>query len=337
MAYQISNNKPGQMTSALKSRHELEGEMTASRNSQLPGRPVRILSISFPNGKTLAQVAEIVDREAAAGVDLVALPETFLGQADHAPEPLEGPTVTTMAALAAKHRTYIVCPIDRCDGPRRLNTAVLIDREGHVAGVYDKVYPYWSEYDVKPPVTPGSDAPVYQADFGRVGMAICFDANFPSVWQRLAEGGAELVVWGSAYSAGTTLQAHALNHNFTIVTSTQTRDCIVYDITGQEVFYAKSDDVNVSHVVVDLDRAIFHENFNIAKRDRLLAEHGDEVEQERHLEREQWFVLRARRPGVSVHALASEYGMEELADYKTRSCREIDALRGRAFTQEVRA
>jgi len=305
--------------------------MTDSRNLQQPGRPVRILSISFANGMTLAQVAEIVDREAAAGVDLVALPETFLGQDGHEPEPLDGPTVTTMAALAAKHHTYIVCPIDRCDGAKRLNTAVLIDREGRVAGIYDKVYPYWSEYDVKPPVTPGDDAPVYEADFGRVGMAICFDANFPNVWERLAAGGAELVVWGSAYSAGTTLQAHALNHNFTIVTSTQTCDCIVYDITGQEVHYAKSDDVNVSHVVVDLDRAIFHENFNIAKRDRLLAEHPDDAEQERFLQREQWFVLRARRPGVSVHALAREYGMEELAAYKERSRREIDALRGRAF------
>ena len=311
--------------------------MTIALNSQVSGRPVRILSISFANGKTLAQVAEIVDREAAGSVDLVALPETFLGQADHEPEPLEGPTVKIMAALAAKHRTYMVCPIDRCDGPRRLNTAVLIDREGRVVSAYDKVYPYWSEFDVKPPVTPGNDVPVYQADFGRVGMAICFDANFPTVWQRLAEGGAELVVWGSAYSAGTTLQAHALNHNFTVITSTQTSDCIVYDITGQEVFYAKSDDVNVSHVVVDLDRAIFHENFNIAKRDRLLAEHCDEVEQELFLGREQWFVLRARRPGVSVHALASEYGMEELAAYKTRSCREIDALRGLAFAHEGKA
>src|SRR5205823_979648 len=114
-----------------------------------------------------------------------------------------------------------------------------------------------------------------------------------------------------------------------------TRDCLVYDITGQEVFYAKSDDVNVSRVVVDLDRAIFHTNFNIDQRNRLLVEHGDDVEQELFLEREQWFVLRARRPGVSVQALASEYGLEKLASYKARSGRAIDALRGRDFTPKV--
>ena len=187
---------------------------------------------------------------------------------------------------------------------------------------------------MKPPVTPGDDVLVYETNFGSVGMAICFDANFPDVWQRLAEPGAELVVWGSAYSAGTTLQAHAPNYNHYIVTSTQTSNCVIYDISGQEMYYAKSDDVNVCHLVLDLDRAIFHENFNIPKRDHLLAERRDEVEQELFLEREQWFVPRAIRPGVSVRELAHKYGMEEQRSYKERSRREIDMLGSVAFRAE---
>jgi len=209
------------------------------------GRPVRIISISFANGKTLQEVIRVIDQEADHGCDLVALPETWLGQSDHEPETLEGPTITAMAALAEKHQTYIVCPIDRIDGDRRLNTAVLIDRAGQVIGVYDKVYPYWSEFDVHPSVEVGHEAPVFDLDFGRLGMAICFDANFPEVWKRLADQGAELVVWPSAYSAGTTLQAHALMNHFYIVTCTQTCDCIVYDITGEEVLYEKVDGLNV--------------------------------------------------------------------------------------------
>ena len=291
------------------------------------GRPVRIVSLSFPQGRSLEEIARLVDEEGERGVDLVALPEAWRGQGDGW-ETLEGPTIAAMAALARKHRTYIVCPLDRRDGERRLNSAVLIDREGRVVCVYDKVYPYWSEFDVQPPVWPGSEVPVYQADLGRIGMATCFDANFPEVWKRLADAGAELVIWPSAYSAGTTLQAHALNHHFTIVTSTLTRDCIVYDITGQEMLYEKSEDVNVTRVTLDLDRCIFHQNFNVEKRDKLLAEHPDDVEQEQWLDREQWFVLRAKRPGVSARALAKEYGLEELRDYIDRSRREIDARRG---------
>jgi predicted amidohydrolase len=298
------------------------------------GRPVRVVSLSF-QGKSLEEISKVVDREGAKGVDLIALPETWRGQ--KAPEALDGPTVTAMAGLAKKHRTYIVCPIDRKDGRRRLNTAVLIDRNGKVAGTYDKVYPYWGEYDLKPPVDPGRDAPVYQADFGRVGFAICFDANFPEVWKRLADQGAELVIWPSAYSAGTTLQAHALMNHFYIVTSTWKCDCLVYDITGRELLYETSKDINISRITLDLDRGIYHQNFNIDKRDKLLKEHPEEVSQESWMDREQWFVLKAKRPGVSARKLARQYGLEELRDYIDRSRREIDKLRGSSFAESVAA
>jgi predicted amidohydrolase len=300
------------------------------------GRPVRITSISFPNGRTISDIAHVVDQQTSQGSDLIILPETWLGQNGHEPEPLDGPAVTAMAALAQKHRCYVVCPIDRTDGARRLNTAVLIDRAGRVAGTYDKVYPYWSEFDVRPPVSVGDEAPVFDLDFGRLGLAICFDANFPEVWKRLADQDAELVAWSSAYSAGTTLQAHALTHHFYIVTSTQTSDCIVYDITGQEVLYEKTDDLNVTHATLDLDRGIYHENFNLEKRDRLLREHAGEVVQEQWLQREQWFVLCAGRPGVSARALAHAYGLEELHDYIERSRREIDRMRGWSFTNKLK-
>ena len=127
-----------------------------------------------------------------------------------------------------------------------------------------------------------------------------------------------------AYSAGTTLQAHALIHHFYIVTATQTRDCLVYDITGGELLYEKSDDINVSRITLDLDRGIYHENFNLNKRDRLLSERGGDVVQEQHLDREQWFVLKAQRPGISARDLARQYGLEELRDYIDRSRRTID-------------
>jgi predicted amidohydrolase len=292
------------------------------------GRPVRVVSLSFA-GKGLTEISDLVDREGAKGADLIALPETWRGQSS--PERLEGPTITAIAGLAARHRTYIVCPIDRKDGDRRLNSAVLIDRKGKVVCVYDKVFPYWSEYGIKPPVDVGREAPVHQADFGRVGMAICFDANFAEVWKRLADQGAELVIWPSAYSAGTTLQAHALMNHFYIVTSTWTRDCIVYDITGEEIHYSKNKDINVARVTLDLDRGLYHQNFNIEKRDKLLKEHAGDVEQEKWMDREQWFVLRAKCPGASARDLARRYGLEELRDYIDRSRREIDRKRGWEF------
>jgi predicted amidohydrolase len=305
-----------------------------SAENQTVGRPVRVVSLSF-NHKSLEEISRVVDREGARGADLIILPETWRGQTDK-PETLEGPIVTAVAALAKKHNTWVVCPIDRKDGKRRLNSAVLIDRAGQVASVYDKVYPYWSEFDLKPPVEPGKEARAFETDFGKVGFAICFDVNFPEVWQQLADQGAELVVWPSAYSAGTSLQAHALNHHFYIVASTLTGDCIVYDITGEEILYEKSNDLNVSRITLDLDRGIYHENFNIAKRDKLLKEHTEAVKQTKWMDREQWFVLQASTPGVSARALAKQYGLEELRDYVSRSWREIDQKRGQKLAEVKR-
>jgi predicted amidohydrolase len=301
------------------------------------GRAVRVASIGFKGGAVpLEKMASLVDDEGARGTDVIVLPELSRGLDDGSEEPLHGPTITAMSGLAKKHKTYIAVPIDRKDGKRRLNSVVFLDRSGLVACVYDKVFPYWTEYDVQPPVNPGDVVHVHQTDFGRVGFATCFDANFPEVWKGLADKGAEMVIWPSAYSAGRSLQAHAINHHYYIVTCSETPDCIVYDITGERILYeGGSKDVNISRITLDLDRVIFHENFNLPKRDKLLSEHGQEVTQEQWLKLEQWFVLRATRPGVSARELARTYEMEELRHYLDRSRVAIDQRRGWEFAEET--
>lgn len=306
---------------------------TGAATAQPIGRPVRIASIGFLGGPdiSLGQIVSHVDQEGARGADVILLPETCRGQDASSEESMDGPTVKAMAALAAKHQTYIAVPIDRRDQSKRLNTIVLLDRNGHIVSHYDKLFPYWNEYDLHPPVSPGDSGKVYDADFGRLGMATCFDANFPEVWGRLAEMGTEVVLWPSAYSAGRSLQAHAINHHYYIVTSTATPDCIAYDITGERLLYESHKGINVSRVTFDLDRGIYHENFNLEKRDKLLREHGDDVALEQWLHLEQWFVLKAKRPGVSARALAKQYGLEELRHYLERSRVAIDKRRGWEF------
>jgi predicted amidohydrolase len=196
--------------------------------------------------------------------------------------------------------------------------------------VYDKVYPFWSEFELEPPCAVGREAPVFDTDFGKVGMAICFDANFPEVFRQLSLGGAEVVLWSSAYSAGMSLQAHAINHNYSIVTSTLCSDCLVYDITGEEIYYQKKPqgEVLASHLSLDLDRCIFHENYNWDKRAKLLEDYEGKIESDAWQKRESWFTLRAIAPGISAREIAAGYGMEELTAYKRRSLVEIDKMRG---------
>ena len=86
-------------------------------------------------------------------------------------------------------------------GGRVYNAAVLIDRKGKVAGVYRKMFPTPGE--IEDGITPGTEAPVFETDFGRVGMAICWDLHFPrEVCWPMAERGVQLICWPSMYAGG---------------------------------------------------------------------------------------------------------------------------------------
>ena len=293
------------------------------------GRPVRVVSLSFPIGTPMDQVFARVDAEGSRGADLIVLPETL---GDTKEQTMDSPIIAAAAEKARAHRTYVVAPIYRKDGEKLYNSAVLLDRGGRVAGIYDKAFPVLMEYKDHPALVPGSaDPPVFETDFGKVGCAICFDANFPELWKRLGDKGAELVVFPSAYSAGNTLQEHALINHFYVVSSTWNGDCIVCDITGKRILDEKGEGIHVSRITLDLDRSIFHLDYNREKRDRLLRDHPGSVAADDSVSREGWFVLQAQKPGVSVKALAKEYGLETLQDYISRSRAEINQRRGGVF------
>ena len=329
----------GTLTSVEGAASAAAEEHEAPRRESAPGnvgRPVRAVSIGFKPGPSLEQIAGLVDKEGARGADLIALPETFRGQNDKTPETLDGPTVTAIAPLARKHGTYIVVPIDRKDGDRRLNSAVVLDRRGQIAGVYDKLYPFWvEEFTRHPPVQPGQAVTVISTDFGRLGLAICYDVNWAPLWQRLSDLGAELVIWPSAYSAGRTLQARAIDYSYYVMSATWVPDCLVFDIDGEQLVYnkANSGDFNVTRFTFDLDRCIFHQDLNRPNRiAKLLKERGDDVAEEKWLPMEGCFVLKAKRPGVSARALARQYGLEERRPYLNRSRSEVDKARGWQFS-----
>lgn len=76
------------------------------------------------------------------------------------------------------------------------NAIWLFDRRGEVCAVYHKTHLAGDENDY---LTPGDRYCVAEMDFGRVGLAICWDMQFPETCQRLTEMGADLIVtptWG---------------------------------------------------------------------------------------------------------------------------------------------
>ncbi len=156
--------------------------------------------------KNLKAFCEQIDAAGRLGLDIVCLPEaiTLVGTRLSGPqtaEPIPGPSTEQLGAAAKRNRLWVVAGLYERDGPLVYNTAVLLDRQGRLAGKYRKIHLPREEWDKG--VTPGHEYPVFQTDFGRVAIQICYDWFFPEVDTIFALKGAEVVfapTWGTTFA-----------------------------------------------------------------------------------------------------------------------------------------
>jgi predicted amidohydrolase len=287
----------------------------------LPGRRIKVAAIAIGfGGEHDAKLKLALDHLETAGengVDVACLPEEFAGTTA---EPIPGPTTTAVAELAARHRMYVICPIREQDGREQYNTAVLIDREGKVAGQYRKVFVYWGEGLL--PSREGVKA--FETDFGRIGILTCFDLNFAELWHQADLLDVDVVFWPSAYAGGSPLNAYAMLHHYYVVPVGLGN---IIDVTGRTLADVQKPRPQQFIATLDLDRTFIHTNFNSEKVPKLLEEHPGEVELEHYYDAESWWLLRSTKPGVRVRDLCREHQIETLREYRHRSRRQIDEAR----------
>ncbi len=118
----------------------------------------------------------------------------------------DGPTVKLMQTYAAKYQMVIVVPIYERDAVSGVyyNTAAVIDADGSYLGKYRKTHipqvaGFWEKFFFKPG---GSNWPVFQTRYCKLGVYICYDRHFPEGWRALALNGAEYIINPSATVAG---------------------------------------------------------------------------------------------------------------------------------------
>jgi hypothetical protein len=287
----------------------------------LPGRQIRVAAICIGFGgdhdKKLKLAVDHLETAGQNRVDLACLPEEFAGTVA---EPISGPTVRAVSALAKKYHMYVVCPIREQAAGEQFNTSVLIDRKGEVAGYYRKVFVYWGEGLV--PSRDGVKA--FETDFGRVSILTCFDLNFPELWQEADLQNADVVLWPSAYGGGSPLNAFAMLYHYYIVPVGEGN---IIDVTGKNIDNLEKPRPGQFIATLDLDRTFIHTNFTDEKVKKLLSEHKGEVEQEHFYRMESWYLLRSTKPGLSVRDLCAQYQIETLRQYQHRSRQQIDQAR----------
>jgi predicted amidohydrolase len=96
-------------------------------------------------------------------------------------------------AMAREGHCYLIPVGPMRDGEDIVNAATLIGRQGEVLGHYFKTHLAPGEANIKP----GEDYPIFDTDFGRIGIMICMDIHYPEVARIYALRGAEILFWAT--------------------------------------------------------------------------------------------------------------------------------------------
>lgn len=149
--------------------------------------------------RNLARAAEMARQAAAAGAELVLLPECLdLGWANPASARLtERDNAEALAALlaaAVQAGIHLVAGLTRKEGGRLYNRAFLVSPQGRVLGSHSKISLVAGVEDAL--YTPGQRLEVFWTPLGRIAIPICADNLMPTVGLGEALGlmGAQLLL-----------------------------------------------------------------------------------------------------------------------------------------------
>ncbi len=281
----------------------------------------------------------LLDRACMEDPDLVCLPECFPtvgveGEPMELAEKVPGPTTDAAAKRAREHRAYVICPLKRREGERMYNSAVLLDRKGAIAGVYDKMHPVdtsWKAYrerlapEFERGTTPGTEAPVFDLDFGKVGIQICFDLGFDRGWDALDAGGAELIVWASAFDGGFHLRARAYRHECYLVSSVKSAHAAIINPLG-EVLERTGTFRQLIAQTIDLDYLVGYFDWQVKKLEEAKEQYGKGVTV-RVAQEEGRFLVETNRDDLLLADLTREFDLRSSRDYHAWHTEALDRLR----------
>jgi predicted amidohydrolase len=196
--------------------------------------------------KNLNLWCDQIDAAGKLGLDIVCLGETITAVGTSATieqraEPIPGPVSEALGQAAKRNNIWVVAGLTERAGDVVYNTAVLLDRQGRLAGKYRKVHLPREEW--KQGVRPGHEYPVFQTDFGKIAIQICYDWFFPETAEMFALQGAEIIfapTWGNTLpdengriDGETTFRVRARDNGVYMVPSVYGGNSLVIDPMGR--------------------------------------------------------------------------------------------------------
>jgi beta-ureidopropionase len=276
--------------------------------------------------RRIKRMLERMEEITGMNPDLVCLPEMFDSSWVEEEKPLSeiaedekipGPVTSRIAAYAKKNNCYVVCPLITKKDGNFYNSSLLLDRKGSIAGIYHKTHPTKTEIYPNQAfkgggTVPGAiDQPIIQTDFGKVGMQICYDANWAEGWDNLEKKGADIVLFSSQFPGGRMLNYYAFKHSYYIISSTG-GDARVIDISGNDLD-ASSDFVRYAWATINLDKVNVSTWPTNHALPGLFKKYGDRLRIKVWGERDV-ITIESRDPALNVMNVLKEFKIPTYAD-----------------------
>jgi len=168
------------------------------------------MAMSRDPARNTATAAARIAEAAGRGAQVVCLPELyrtpyFCQSETHAhfdlAEGLDGPSVRALAPVARQHGVAVVVPIFERRAPGLYhNSAVVLDADGSVVGLYRKMHiPDDPAFYEKFYFTPGDlGFLATNTRHGRIGTLICWDQWYPEAARLTALAGAAVLLYPTA-------------------------------------------------------------------------------------------------------------------------------------------
>lgn len=158
---------------------------------------VQMISENGRRDSNLERATHLVSRAVGAGAKLLALPELFSGgywldeQAWETAEPQDGPTEAWLRETARRHAIYLGGSYLQASGEDFFNVFALATPNGSIAGRVPKQ----RAASVEAFLFRGkSSSHIIEAEFGRVGVGICYDNAFRYMADAFIKGNADIAV-----------------------------------------------------------------------------------------------------------------------------------------------
>ncbi|RAP75836.1 carbon-nitrogen hydrolase family protein [Paenibacillus montanisoli] len=206
----------------------------------------------------LNAMLDVIDRAGKHHADIICLSEVYYDRGMSLPfeeiETVPGKLTELIAEKARANGAYVIlCMKERAEELLYV-TAVLIDRQGNIAGKFRKVHIPLCE--AEDGVSAGTEYPVFETDFGKIGILICFDLMFPEATQILAKAGAEMIFSPTLGDAQLRARARAADHGIHVIISgaNEPRSSLIIDPLGEVISEASEASEGLCLADIDLDQ-----------------------------------------------------------------------------------